>query len=157
MRRRIPAHVPSGATENDQALARSIQRWRSARAAPDSFLCSLRTKNLLRSSSGEQSRNFLLNGAGDTRVPFADVHIHLAANTKLGQIDSWLNRKAGVRNDLALVARLESIHIRPVAVNLSAYAVAGAMHEILLVSGFADDLSRGLVDFPAVNGASASD
>ena len=70
-----------------------------------------------------------------------------------GKIDARLDGKARARDDFPVVARLEPVHIRAVAVNFLPDAVAGAMHEIFSVAGFANALARHPIHFPAVNRA----
>src|SRR5690349_6242557 len=69
--------------------------------------------------------------AGDVDI-VGGVHknIGLAPHAEFGQVNARLNGKAGPREDAALFASLEAVHIGPIAVRLLSDAVAGAVHEI---------------------------
>src|SRR5258706_15086829 len=83
----------------------------------------------------EQRQKLPLHRAGHACFLLADVNIHFAADSKLPQIDSRLNRCASARNQMAAIARFESIHVDPVSVDALADAVARAMKKVLAISG----------------------
>src|SRR5207245_2885480 len=78
--------------------------------------------------------------------------VDFAADAEVGQIDSRLNGKTGARQDAALLARFEVVHVGPVAMNFLANGVARTVAEVLSVASLLDDASRCIVDFPALQG-----
>src|SRR5262249_51216172 len=77
-------------------------------------------------------------------------HIHLAAHAELRQVDTRLDGEAGARQDAAIFARLQAVHVGAVAVRLLADRVAGAVAEVLAVAGLLDDVAGSLVHLPSV-------
>src|SRR5207253_1725953 len=96
-------------------------------------------------SRGQQRCNARLRiAAGDVDRPLAvDVDVDLAAHPELRQINARLDRETGARQDAALLARLEVVHVGAVAVRLLSDGVAGAMAEILPVAGLVDNAAGG--------------
>src|SRR3984957_50529 len=135
-------------TERSAARARFHHHWLGDRRY-DNFRCG----SFVQIGLGQQRNNFILNRTGDVRFFFVDVHIDFGANAEFRQVDSGLNRKAGMRNDFAVVARFQAVHVGAVAVDILPNAVAGTMHEEFPVTGLANRFAGGAVDFPAANGA----
>ena len=90
-----------------------------------------------------------LQPAGDPGFVVAGHHVHFAADAEVFQVDSGLDREAGVRKDEALVVGLEIVEVRAVAVQLGANVVAGAVGEVLRIAGIADHGAGGIVRLPA--------
>ena len=89
--------------------------------------------------------------AGDVDGTVAvDEHVDLAADAEVGQIDSRFDGKAGPSEHSAVFVRFEIVHVRAVAVDLLADAVAGAVDEEVAVARLSDHVARGLIDFPAL-------
>src|SRR5262249_52173692 len=84
-------------------------------------------------------------------------HIHFAADAKLRQINPRFDRKTRVRNDSAIVARFEAVHVRTIAVNFAPDAMAGAMHESLGIACLGDRVSGRRLDLPTMNRAAVHD
>src|SRR5688572_5753636 len=78
-----------------------------------------------------------------------DEHVHFAADSKVGKINAWLDRKARARQDAAVVARLEIVDVRAVAVGFLADAMPGAMQEIRAIPSRFNHLPRRVVHLPA--------
>ena len=79
----------------------------------------------------------------------AGHHVHFAANAEFLQIDSGLDREAGVRQQKTLVVGLEVVEVRAVTVQFRADVVAGAVGEIFRVAGVTDDGASRIVCLPA--------
>src|SRR6266700_1036340 len=83
------------------------------------------------------------------RGAIADQDVDLTAHAELRQIDTRLDGKARIGDDLALVLGLKVVHVGAVAVHRHADGVPGAVDKIFSVPSGADALARGLVHFPA--------
>ena len=77
--------------------------------------------------------------------------VYFAPDAELGQVDAGLNGEAGARQDAALFARLEVVHVGAVAMRLLADGVARAVAEILTVPCAVDHVADRLVHLPALN------
>jgi hypothetical protein len=83
------------------------------------------------------------------RLALSEVHVQFTPNPKLaGQVDPWLNRKAGSRHQTAGVLRLQAIDVGSVAMNFFTDRMARAMDELITIAATLDDLPAGVVDFP---------
>ena len=92
-------------------------------------------------------------------LPFAARNVHLAirpnqdidfaADAEILLVNAGFDREARARQDAAVFAGLQAVHVGAVAVDFLADAVSGAMDEILAKAGLLDDGAGGLIDFPA--------
>src|SRR5205809_4998042 len=89
--------------------------------------------------------------AGNVNL-FLGIHedVDFAADTELGQIDSGLDGKARARQDTALLAGFEVIHVGAVAVDFLADGMSGSMAKIFAIAGLLDHLTSRLIDFPTL-------
>src|SRR5260221_10686715 len=76
--------------------------------------------------------------------------MRFTAHAELRQVNPGFDREAGARQDPALFAGLQSVHVGAVAVRLLADAVAGAVAKRLAIAGGLNDLASGLIDLPAL-------
>src|SRR5579864_439397 len=97
----------------------------------------------------QQRKNLRLHRSRNPRFPSVSINVYFAANSKIFQIDSRLDGKAGVRQNRARIVRFQAIHIGAIAVDFLADAVAGAMHEIPGVSRVGDDAARDGIHLPS--------
>src|SRR5260221_13975845 len=95
-----------------------------------------------RSCLGEQRQDLPLYSSGDARLALANVNVDFAANPKLAQVNSRLNRSARARDQAARIARFQPIHVDTVAMHALADAVSSAMKKIFAISGGVDDRAR---------------
>src|SRR5262249_34762370 len=86
-----------------------------------------------------------------------DQHVYFAAHAKLRQINTRLNRKAGVRQNTALVVDFKVIHVCAIGVNFGADGVACSVNEIVAESCIFDVRAHSPVNFPARNRATLGD
>src|SRR5690348_3318014 len=87
----------------------------------------------------QQRQNRGLHRSGDPGFFFVHIDIDFGAYAKFRQINAWFHGIAGARDQVACVMSFESIHVRTVAMDLFADAVAGAVEEISSVTGLFDD------------------
>src|SRR5262245_7040972 len=112
----------------------------------------------VRPGSGFQERDDLvLDDGRDLDRPFVHVHVDLAPDTEVGEVDPRLDREPRPRDQLPLVDRLERVDVAAVAVHLEADAVPGAVQEALAVALGDDVLPGHLVDVRAAQALAAPD
>src|SRR6202041_1505787 len=87
-------------------------------------------------SLGQQRNNFFLDRAGHARFFLVHIHINFRSNAKFRHVDSGFHGKASVRNNFAIVACFQAVHIRAVAVKVLADAMPSAMHEEFSITRF---------------------
>src|SRR5205085_2059842 len=90
--------------------------------------------------------------AGDFDVFLADVNVDLGTDTEFAfKIDTRLDRKQNAGGDEARVARLEIIDVHAVAMAFFADGMAGAMGELLAVTGLLDHAAGDIVHLGAAD------
>src|SRR5207249_4721934 len=91
---------------------------------------------------GKERDDVVLHRGGHLDAALVHVHVDLAADPEVFEIDTRLDREAGPRNELALVDRLETVDVAAVSVHLEPDTVAGAVDEMIGVPALADVVSR---------------
>jgi len=71
-----------------------------------------------------------------------DIDVDFSAHAEFRKVNSRLHRKASARDDPAIVARFEVVHVGAVAVDIFPDGVPRAMHEELTVTVALDDAPR---------------
>src|SRR5882672_12551175 len=71
-----------------------------------------------------------LDFTSDFRAAGADQHVDLAAHSELRQVNTGLDREAGIGQDAALVVDLKIVHVGAISMNFGADRMAGAVNEI---------------------------
>ncbi len=105
------------------------------RRTPGHSCCILRIRH-------QTCTNSFCIAAGDFALTVADHHVDLAAHSEFRQVDSGLDREAGVGQNLAIVFGLEVIQVRTVGVNVAADRMSRAMDKVLSIA-LAGDMVRG--------------
>src|SRR5262245_26651195 len=83
--------------------------------------------------------NRLLNRiAGDQYGVVFQVNVHLRTNPKFWQVNSRFNRKAGIGNKVALILRLQAVHVGASAVVVFPDIVTRSMNEELAKAAFSN-------------------
>ena len=105
------------------------------------------------SASSDEQHDLVLRRRGDRRpAPRIDENIDLQADAEFGQIDSRLDGESQPRQDQPGVFRLQIVDIdaEPVETFPGPQTMAGAVQEILAISGGGDVAAGDLVDLPAL-------
>src|ERR1700691_111246 len=94
---------------------------------------------------GSNPHQLSLNPPRHHRMILRCDHVHFAANPKLRQVNSRLNRKACKGQDAPLIVGLQIIQMRAAAVYLGSDVVSRPMREVLPVPRIADDIPRCII------------
>jgi hypothetical protein len=78
-----------------------------------------------------------------------DIHIHFAAHTEFGQVDSWLDAEARSPDDVPVLAGFQPVDVCAVTMNFLTDVVTGAVRELRTITRLLDYRSRGVIHFPA--------
>src|SRR5580704_3697806 len=96
--------------------------------------------------------------AADQRASRFDCHVEFAAHPEFsGQINSWLDRKARVVDERAIVQRFERVQIGAGAMHFAADRMPGAMDERVTEADSLDYRARGAIGFAAADGVTSCD
>ena len=91
-----------------------------------------------------------MDTAGDFGFSFAGDHVDFAADAEFaGEVEAGFYGEAGVGEDEALVVGFEVVEVGPVAVDVGADVVAGAVGEEICEARVADEVAAGFVGLPA--------
>src|SRR5262245_24053041 len=152
---KISSGVPGSTTgtSNENAFTPTVLVPANALTASNKRAGRIRTGRIFLSLILLQNGNhFGLDAAGHMDLVVGVYkHVVLETNAELRQVDSRLDREARALEDATLVVRLQVVHVGAVAVDLFADRMTGAVHELIAVSRFLDDITRGVVDFPTVH------
>src|SRR2546422_10979821 len=97
--------------------------------------------------TSDQLQLLLRRPGGDLRARFVHEHVDLAAHTEPArEADPGLDREPHARHERALARGLEVVDVRARAVEVAIDRVAGAVHEVLGVTGGADHGPSRVID-----------
>ena len=80
-------------------------------------------------------------------------NVDFAADTKLGQIDAWLDCEQRFGKNAAGFVSFQIVNVSAVAVGFLRHIVTGAVAELRTVTRFFDHTANCVIDFPALQGS----